>query len=551
MTTPAAKAEYTLQLLAQARSLVPNEPLTAKALAGQALGLAAEESNAVNARLVLAEAETMLGEFAAALGHGREALALAEKSNNTPLAAQALIGLAGVYRALGDNQAGHTCIVRGLALARLCGDIQAEARALNGIGGQLEMLGDRTGALHHFAMALALLRQQPLQPRLAHGLANISVCLNRAGRSEEALAHCDEAMAVATQLNDKLALANSGVARGDSLLLLGRIDEAEVALQEALVQARSAKLRMVEMEAPISLGDLHVQRGAVGSTPQAQEVLRGALAIAAETGEVEPALRAHRLLSNACKLNGDFVGALRHHELFHELDRKLFNEASSRQLKAAQMQFQVEQAERDTRIERERSTELAKTVAQLAALNIALQKADSERSALLDELAQLSAQDSLTGLANRRSLDRRLADEWLRAERYQRSCAVVMADIDHFKRVNDEHGHAVGDMVIRTVAQLLQQHSRHSDLVARYGGEEFALVLPETTAEQAAAMCEHMRKAVAAFDWDKLRPGLSVTLSFGVGCGTGQNTPQAVLEAADANLFRAKRAGRNRVMADG
>jgi diguanylate cyclase (GGDEF)-like protein len=195
----------------------------------------------------------------------------------------------------------------------------------------------------------------------------------------------------------------------------------------------------------------------------------------------------------------------------------------------------------------------ARTVA-LAAETERLRAANAENTLLLAQIraqaereARLAREDSLTGLPNRRELDSRLQVEFERAKRSGSALSVAMTDIDHFKRVNDEYSHAVGDQVLRAVAGILDGNRRASDLVARYGGEEFVLMLPDTTASEAHALCERMRRAVENFDWSAVRPGLALTLSFGIAEAGGAPGHERLLALADARLYTAKAEGRNRV----
>jgi diguanylate cyclase (GGDEF)-like protein len=135
-----------------------------------------------------------------------------------------------------------------------------------------------------------------------------------------------------------------------------------------------------------------------------------------------------------------------------------------------------------------------------------------------------------------------LARELLRAARSGQPLSLVMLDIDHFKQVNDTHGHHAGDTVLQRVGRQLSEECRSSDLVSRYGGEEFAILLPETDIEQAYALAERLRVAIA-IDADDFR----VTASFGVAsCPDHGSGPAELVQAADAALYRSKRLGRNR-----
>ncbi len=157
--------------------------------------------------------------------------------------------------------------------------------------------------------------------------------------------------------------------------------------------------------------------------------------------------------------------------------------------------------------------------------------------------------DSLTGLWNRSRILDELARELRRVRRESGSCAVVIADVDHFKRVNDSHGHAVGDTVLQHVAQRIQSTLRLSDSIGRYGGEEFLLVLPRADLEGGHDVAERVRAAVAAEPIVTTPVEVRVTLSLGGVTCSSRSMPDAValVQEADRALYRAKAEGRNRV----
>jgi diguanylate cyclase (GGDEF)-like protein len=164
----------------------------------------------------------------------------------------------------------------------------------------------------------------------------------------------------------------------------------------------------------------------------------------------------------------------------------------------------------------------------------------------MDECEAAAFTDHLTGLANRRRFEEQLAREVARAARYRRPLCLLMADIDHFKAVNDTHGHAVGDQALRTVGETLKGSTRDIDLAARVGGEEFALLLPETEARGGKELAERLRLAVA----EQTHPQYGrITVSFGiVSFPFSGSTSKEMLVAVDAALYEAKRLGRNRVV---
>jgi diguanylate cyclase (GGDEF)-like protein len=164
----------------------------------------------------------------------------------------------------------------------------------------------------------------------------------------------------------------------------------------------------------------------------------------------------------------------------------------------------------------------------------------------VERVKQLAYLDGLTGIFNRRFFELRIMEEIERARRYGTGMAVIMADIDQFKRLNDEFGHVLGDEVLRQVSSLFHQQLRKIDVVCRYGGEEFGILLTQTNAQHAMNIAEKLRKMLAAWQF----PGVprTVTISAGAAAFPEQGTTRDdLVRAADAALYAAKQAGRNRV----
>ena len=164
----------------------------------------------------------------------------------------------------------------------------------------------------------------------------------------------------------------------------------------------------------------------------------------------------------------------------------------------------------------------------------------------VERVKQLAYLDGLTGIFNRRFFELRIMEEIERARRFGTGMAVIMADIDQFKKLNDEFGHLLGDEVLRQVSSLFHQQVRKIDVVCRYGGEEFAILLTQTNAPQAIAVAEKLRKLVEGYQF----PGVprTVTISAGVAAfPTHGRTRDEMIRAADNGLYAAKQAGRNRV----
>jgi diguanylate cyclase (GGDEF)-like protein len=166
---------------------------------------------------------------------------------------------------------------------------------------------------------------------------------------------------------------------------------------------------------------------------------------------------------------------------------------------------------------------------------------------LQDLLIEHAHIDPLTGLPNRRALMERLQHQWARIERHGGQLSFIMADIDHFKRVNDAHGHQIGDKMLQEVAAAIAQQCREVDLPARYGGEEFAIVVADETTSGAARLADRCREEITKVRVTADSETVAVTASFGVADANNLPSLEALMKQADEALYQAKQAGRNLV----
>jgi len=165
------------------------------------------------------------------------------------------------------------------------------------------------------------------------------------------------------------------------------------------------------------------------------------------------------------------------------------------------------------------------------------------------DLETLAAVDFLTGVYNRRQFETLARAELARCQRYMRPLSVVMLDIDHFKAVNDRFGHAAGDRVLKSVADLCRAAKRDSDIIARLGGEEFAIMLPETTEAATVQFAERLRHLIVDCALTANGEAIPVTISVGIaGASIRTSGIEALMRDADQALYEAKRSGRNRIV---
>jgi diguanylate cyclase len=165
----------------------------------------------------------------------------------------------------------------------------------------------------------------------------------------------------------------------------------------------------------------------------------------------------------------------------------------------------------------------------------------------------IGLRDSLTSLGNRRSFDRHLVKEIAEARAQGTEMCLVMGDLDHFKKINDNFGHPFGDRVLKYFADLLVKHIKNSDIAARLGGEEFAVILPQTSLENATLVVDRIRARLEAQQWKNAKSGelfSKITASFGIVRLGESDDSETLLKRADTMLYEAKRAGRNRIIID-
>ncbi len=185
---------------------------------------------------------------------------------------------------------------------------------------------------------------------------------------------------------------------------------------------------------------------------------------------------------------------------------------------------------------------------ELSQAHTALRMTNEQVQQQSEQLKELSIRDPLTLMFNRRYFDEQSRLLYEQAHRHNRPMCVMVGDLDHFKTINDDFSHAIGDEVLRRVAEILRVNARSSDVMARYGGEEFVITFVESTAEQAAVRCEVIRSAIEHHAWHEVHPDLRVTMSMGLCDDMKCGSVEKMLAAADESLYEAKRSGRNRIV---
>ena len=447
-------------------------------------------------------------------------------------AAKALLGLGWSYQTVGLYQQALSSLFSALATFERI-EPNSVAGPLNGIARVYLDLGQSGKALSYARRGLEASRYSPQKQR------DESTSLRTVGQAHQAQgdqAAAERAFKESLEVSDAYGRALALLSLAELYLEQQRYDEAVAAYQRSIAQLSPELREKVMCEALLGLGQVYLARG---ETERALGPLTEAVARGVSSGAVHEAAAAHYTMSRAFKELGRYKEALTHFEAYHELNDRTLRQLSDRRTQILTVQLEVERLERDREIDRLRNVELARAYAELSDLH---QKLEQQAA----RLERLSRTDELTGLPNRRSFEERLTIELQRAHRTGKPISVMMVDLDDFKVINDTFSHVVGDAVLRTTGQALADCMREVDMCARIGGEEFVVLLPETGAVGARSVGEKVVKRVRELNLE-LR-GVDVTASVGVATLVAEDDETSLVARADANLYQAKRQGKNRVV---
>lgn len=437
-------------------------------------------------------------------------------------------------------------LLTGLALAQSIDAAIPCAYAEVNIAAVLADLGDMQGAVEHYRRCLDHVGPTEDRALECTALTGLAEALAAAGQRREAVACLQAAHALAEQTGNVGDRTRLQLAWGRVLLEMDDVDAAARWLQSALEALR--RDGDLEIEPDTMRLVAHAQLRS-GDAAAASATADAALARAREQSDPTVVASCHRLLAEAEEARGNLAQALAHFRAFHDVQQRTTGQAALRRAQTLIGRHEIDRVQREAASQRDLNQALGRELD--AARAVERHQADllAELAAQTEMLQQMAREDGLTGVANRRWLDAQFARERERARRFGHPLSVAMIDIDDFKAINDRLSHAVGDAVLRTVARVLRDNCRVSDLVARYGGEEFTIVMIETGPDSAVGLADKLRRRVQAFPWPTVHAELSaVTVSVGVAGTALDDLRRDLLAEADAALYRAKRGGKNRVV---
>ncbi len=458
-----------------------------------------------------------------------------------------LNGIAGCYSVMGRSADAFAYMYQALRESNPGRDLGFDVVLYNNLAHELTQLGDYHEALNYLADGIERCGQLANARLLGALLVNRVVCLTELNRPHDALPDIERVITLPADESGPGAMG-----AGFESMAIAALRAGNIALGAELVE-RAATTRIdtstadEQVETVIAAAELLRARDLL---PHAAERLEHALPLPA--AGLSPRVRClfHLALADVHEQLGHTTQSLQHLRTWQALHIERAHMASQARYQAASLQTELLrlQRDRDHIDARRRATERAKS--ELEAINEQLSQKIGEVQALQQALQEQAVRDFLTGLFNRRHLNDVLPQLLALAQRDERPLAVGIIDLDHFKSVNDRHGHAAGDHLLSAFGEMLGRRLRRSDVACRYGGEEFCVLMPRTDAATARRKLESLLKV-----WRDAAFAIEATTVSGMTFSAGvadsrqvSGSAQALLNAADACVLRAKQLGRHRIV---
>lgn len=480
----------------------------------------------------LAHSNRRAGNLAQSLSQSMQALTYLESAALPDVEADILRNIAIILGSLGNHAEGLEYGFKALNLAQSIGDREREASILGSIGVIYVHSNNIDESLRTFRQALLLDRELGQKRDEALTLNNESLAHRALGDYGNALATSLQALRLAMETKFSALIVTATGTVGEAYLAMGDYGQASHYLQQYLAAARSAGSKRDEAWALILLGETdHRQE----LDPSAFSYLSQALDIAQQLGLRSEEARCHELLADMYELQGDLKQALVQLKLFYQVKETIFNENTAKRIAILQVIHQVERAKRDAKIQYLKTIELQKEIEER-----------KEAESALEELATI---DPLTGVFNRREFFVVAEREIQSVLQRQQPLSTIVLDLDHFKAINDNYGHTIGDRVLTAVAKIIRDNLRKAEIVGRMGGDEFAILLPESDRLQGQQIAQRLKEKIVSQSFKFDRGTFSLTASLGIaelerGC---DNSFTVLLDHADQAMYSAKRSGRNRI----
>ena len=482
--------------------------------------------------LIQGDASVSVGDDHQALEAYQQSLHLIEKRSHLIEIGLRLNRIGAVQVRLKNYSLALEVLFRTLDIAQKINNKSLEGQVLNHIGLIYIDLSEPMKGLSYLQQSYDILESSGAGEEIGSTVNSLCMANLKLGKYEKALSYGQKAVAY-FQNNQLFHLAaDAWINIGRVYLGMANLAQAQQAFIQANHLASTYGFNRQASTALCLIGKIQIEQNQL---EEAKNNIEKSLALANELNLYAINADCHLLLSELYALQENHKQAYSHHQLYHAEKEKTYQRDIANRVRVLELSHHLETAKNISEALQEQ--------------NEALREEVRLRKLTQGKLEELSRIDPLTGIYNRRHFFELAEWEFSRARRYKRPVSAIMIDLDHFKTVNDNHGHIVGDQVLAEVAHRIQENSREVDIVGRYGGEEFIILLPETSQDDALILAERIWTSLTTRPASTSKLMLPLQASLGVSCCiNGIDTPlYDLIEQADKALYLAKDLGRNRI----
>lgn len=516
------------------------DPERAVAIGTEALELAKSSSTdekiyergIANSLVTLAFLDGESGKLDTSLSRSLEALTYLKEQPDSEILIGAWYTLGWAYYYFSDYPAALEFGLKSLKMARELKQQEKEAWCLDLVASTYK---DPIQALQMYKDAHDIFEKAGNLEGQSRILNNWACTLLESKDYEVALELAQKSLQLAKRAGLKRDEINITATIGEILAGMGDFSSAQSKLHSATLLFNDYGRDISSVYILVDLGQVYLEQN---DLERAERELFNALDLSEQMEMRNEQARCHQYLSEIFERQGKFEKALTHHKIFQVLRESIAGEGTLQQLAALRVSHQIETAQRDSEIHR----------LQKEKLQIEL----DEHKRLHAVLEDLATRDSLTNLFNRRHFLNLAEHEWNRAVRYQHPLCALMLDVDRFKQINDQHGHAAGDKALTTFANIIRSTLRSTEIAGRYGGDEFVILLPETLPQNGLLVARRICQEITQYPISSDTGTIELTPSIGVACATKDNiiklqSLDELLSNADKAMYTAKRAGKAQV----
>jgi len=477
------------------------------------------------------------GDFQLALSQSLEALSIYSDLKDSIHQTQAMCNLGAIYLSLNEYNKAMSTLLKALEIARHLEDAIPMGEILMTMGMVYLFSGDTSQAILEFKRSLQIFSTGNQSKLLAFVYCNLAAAYKSEGEFDIFKQYLERGEKIATQLGIDLLRIDILRQKGQFELQMGNLDLAHQYFQSSLDMAEQYGYQADEVASSLWLSDVFFLWGKLD---EASALLTAALVKSKKNRFNEGSLNAHYKLAQIYEKRTDYQQAFDHLKSYLELELKINAEKNEMKYKSLETIYRTQSLQTEARIIQNKNDQLEKEITERRWAEDALRQSE-------EKYRRLANLDPLTGLNNRRYFYTLALNEFKRIKRYFHPFSIMMIDIDHFKKINDQFGHLAGDQILKMVARQLETFLREVDILGRFGGEEFVVLMPETTLEQSIAVANRMLRLFSDVRFEVCETIIQITVSIGIAPYLEGVAIDRLVDHADQAMHAAKKGGRNRI----